>query len=328
MDNILSIDHSDTRVSSNEKRVNGVVVANDISIIGSNGYGIHKGISNGDTFKFGLSAKVLLDDYAQGIHINNIDQALNNYNKFSPVQLDVNRVIDDSLLLSLDSTQMIYPDYKSDVCADSLMSLRTNRKCKITNYKGNKNCGVEINSSVKSVRRRLIMYDKHLSLMFGVKSVRAFLENCKHPDKVLNDCIGAFRVEQSHTSFKTIKNRFKVLKNGLLQVLHSSENVNYNFLEKVQKEAQQMDIFFDAYSDYRLMDVEKMEGRKGICNHFNCDMDMIIAFIRTKVNRTSAYKYIETYREVVRLIKQDQKPLIASSQLINEHIIGLIKKSA
>jgi len=255
---------------------------------------------------------------------------LANFNRVSPVVVNIPKVIASSKFLTCDSTQMIFPKYELRKCCKSLLALRTNRRCKVHPYNKKYNVGIEFNSSIQKEKRRLILYDKYTSLVHGRKDVRAFLANCKNPDLVIKSCIGALRVEQSHTSFKAMKKRFNVADNSLLSVLNSAENANYNYLDSVVQESMQLDLFLDSYGDARLMDIEKIEGRKGIIRQLDYDIDMIRNFIDDKLkSRTVKYKYYKIYEGVLNGLMADElkESLGTSTSDINSHIFELIKTS-
>ena len=169
------------------------------------GFGIGATKVSEDSVLLNLSAKVLLDDYLEGINQNTIAQAFENYNKVSNVMLNIDKALEGQFL-TCDSFQMIRPNYSISDCINSLTLLRTNNNFDVQLYEKQHNEGAVLTHQIKTEKRRLILYNKHKELMLKGKS--KFLANCKAPAKILSSTKGQLRVEQNNASIRSIRNRF------------------------------------------------------------------------------------------------------------------------
>lgn len=329
IDCALDINLNDDRVQRVE-RITSLSRSTSIQVPGERSLGIGRTfIENAKEIKISMSAKSLLDDYLKGISINTIEQVIDNYNSYSPLKLSKNKVIECASLLLCDSTQMIYPTYDLTICRDSMVMLRTNSKCTITSYNKNNNAGIEINSSTKKEKRRLIMYSKHLDLTKSMNSKKSFLNNCKYPNKIINESLGSWRVEQNHTSFKSIRNRFNVQDTKLTSVLNSSINPNYNYLVIVRKGSKNIDLFLDDYKDKSIAQIERLKGVETICNHFKRDINLIASFVKSKTTHRNHYRHLSRYRDAIKAMNDrgmKRATNTTSTNVIN-HIFELVKNS-
>lgn len=283
----------------------------------------------GDVIQLKFSAKVLRDDYLQGISINRIEQAIDNINQVASFQFDKNRIIESALVRTIDSTQMIYPNYALDVCCNSLLTLRTNHRCNVTKHKGKNKLGIVFDSSIKKEKRRMLLYAKYVLMMYGPKHASAFLKHCKNPNDIIKACKGSLRVEQAHTSFKSMRNRFKTIDNRLLSILNSVENVNYNYLLDVKNSSKQIAFEYDNYKGMPLQKVIEYKGLENMLIDFDFDIELIKAYVETKYQSSkSVYKALNKFKNALDMYKKKEMPALGESEEINNHILQLIKECA
>jgi hypothetical protein len=325
----LGINMNDDRIQRVEK-VTSFSRSSSVQIAGESALGIGRTfIENAINIKLSISAKSLLDNYLKGINTNTIEQVIDNYNSYSPLKLDKNKVIEHASILLCDSTQMIYPTYKLSTCRDSMIMLRTNSRCTITSYNKRKNSGIEINSSVKKEKRRLIMYSKHLELTKSMNSKKSFLNNCKDANKIIKQSLGSWRVEQNHTSFKSIRNRFNVQDTRLISVLNSNSNPNYNYLVKIRKNSKDIDLFLDDYKDKSIAQIERLKGVENICNYFDRDINLIASFIKSRTTHRNHYRHLLRYKDAIKAMNDREMKIANSTTTTNviNHIFELVKNS-
>lgn len=306
-------------------------------VLGNKHYGIRRSSVNEgrNEFTIDFSAKILLDDYNKLVSINNIEQCLDRYNEVTPLQIDVQKFIEQSKVINCDTTQMIYPDYDINLCTDSLLMYDTKDRCQVTRYFKKQNSGLVFNASILKEKRRLILYDKYSAIMKGLKSTNIFLSKCSNPQTVIEGCKGALRVEQNHCTLKSIRNRFKVTENNLLNVLSSTETVNYNFFESVERQKkvkQNLGYQFDLFEHVEtksLLEVVKEVGYRGIVAMCDYDIEKVKAVLRSYPDkRSNYYKYLSECRKFLKVMLEEQFQKNNNGQRsdkINNHIFQLIK---
>lgn len=305
-------------------------------VLGNKHYGIRRTEVNEarNEVIIDFSGKILLDDYHKLVSINNIEQCLNRYNEETPLKLNVQKFIDSARVINCDSTQNIYPDFDINLCTDSLMMYDTKNRCQVTRYFKKQNSGIEFNASIQKEKRRLILYDKYSAILKGLKSTNIFLTKCVNPQAVIEACKGSLRVEQTHSSLPSIRNRFKVTENTLLNVLHSVEPVNYNFFESVErkkKKEQKLGYQFDLFAHVKkkkISQVIKEVGYRGVIVMCDYDLEKIKAFCRIYASsRQGFYDSLRLIRPYLQIMLEErfQEKNGQTSDKINEHIFELIK---
>lgn len=315
-----------------------VIEAERYQIKGNPNYGIRRTAirEDSDEVVIDFSAKILLDDYNKLVSKNNIEECLNRYNEVTPIELDVQQFLDKGKVLNCDTTQMIYPDYDINLCTDSLMMYDTKDRCKVVRYFKKQNSGLQFDASIQKEKRRLILYDKYSAITKGLKTTNIFLTKCSNPQAVIDACKGSLRVEQNHSTLKSIRNRFKVTENSLLNVLHSVETVNYNFFESVERTKKvkknlgyQFDLFEFAEGGKKLGEVVKEVGYRGIVAMCDYDIEKIKAVFRSYADeKSSRYSHLSKCRKYLKIMLEEQFQKNHEGQKsdkINKHIFELIK---
>jgi len=278
-----------------------------------------------------LSAKILADNYFDGININNIEQVIDTYNSKSPLKFNKNEVIDNCQLLSADSTEMLYPDYDIQDCLNAMMLFRTNPSysAKMFSDKGKGQTVVIQNLRNKSIKRRYSLYHKHPEISRNIKSNVQFLAQCKKPLKILNDAKKALRSELNNSGKQNIRERFGVVQPDLKMVLQSNKKVNYDFVNGATVGNEPIDLFMGMVENYSHDQMIKEFGRRHIADYFNRDIELIKVMLQTKFSSRSAIhnqmkKYENTILEITEKDIQKVKPEFKADNIIN-HLLELMK---
>jgi hypothetical protein len=199
----------------------------------------------GGSWHLTLSAKVLLDDYLGGIHLNSLERALAHLSPCLEVDLDtlwdanpkVHRfdTTNNIPLASLDA-----PNHK--VVMDALLVSTSNSFFDAKTYGGARQCGIVIQGR-QEAQNRLIAYAKHLDL--ARPKSQPFLDACINPNRLRMEASKQVRIEVNHSNHKTIKQRLNIANIGLREVLTSTSLVNYDYLLKVTNGGKQLALFGD-----------------------------------------------------------------------------------
>jgi len=306
------------------------------------GFGIGATKVSEDSVLLNLSAKVLLDNYLEGINQNTIAQAFENYNKVSNVMLNIDKALEGQFL-TCDSFQMIRPNYSISDCINSLTLLRTNNNFDVQLYEQQHNEGAVLTHQIKTEKRRLILYNKHKELMLKGKS--KFLANCKAPAKILSSTKGLLRVEQNNASIRSIRNRFLITtptkelphldiefgaitkKPKIMEVLQSSQNPNYNFMQKYTSSIKQLDIFNSRYKsiDSCLKDL----GRIGLLKECNYDFTIVRTYLMQNigVSKRQINRQLKQMKETYKNLQMKKNLEDKNPYNITNHLLELIKEA-
>jgi len=199
----------------------------------------------GGSWHLTLSAKVLLDDYLDGIHINSLEKALAHLSPCLEVDLDalwdanpkVHRFDTTSNipLASLDAA-----NHKAVM--DALLISTSNSFFDAKYHGGKRQCGIVIQGR-QEAQNRFIAYAKHLEL--ARPKNKAFLDACINSSRLRMEASKQVRIEVNHSNHKTIKQRLNIANIGLREVLTSTSLVNYDYLLKVTNGGRQLTLFND-----------------------------------------------------------------------------------
>lgn len=339
LSNIIGFDKCHPSVTLDKKINNkNEVVVNAYKINGNKNFGIRQ--TKIDTIKnevvIDFSGKILLDDYTELINANNIDKCLNTFNENTALQLDIQGVLDDSEALNIDTTQMIYPKYSAKMCRDSLLTMQTINRCNVMGYASKRNVGLSFTSSTKKESRRIILYDKELRMLCGLKNELLFLNHCKNPSQVINKCKGSLRVEQNIRSLNSIRNRLQISDNSLASVLTATATPNFDFLNEIKAKkqgldfsGQQLDLFAPIGDRNTIRELIYEYGTRFLIEMCNYDINTIKAVFRNKSDsKSNRNKYIKNIQKTIEKLQSEafsNKNKGAKSIDINNYIFELIK---
>jgi hypothetical protein len=259
---------------------------------------------NKGVFSLETSAKVLGEQYKDGINLNTIERVLDAVNATGIVSINKGEFIDTGKFLRLDVTDNIKIDGAKDMdIVDALMSLRGNSKFQATPYKRTKNYGVTFKNNASSFRERLIAYSK----IHDIKKDRSLLDIvpythlAKEFDKV-------WRVESNIAEFRKIREHLGVLDTGINSVLNSSAKVNYTLLKKIQKNDIQLELFYLDRDDITMGQVIDEFGRRYIVQHCCYEINIIenILLKKCKGRNGQFYREKEKFEQCISKMLTEQ----------------------
>jgi len=238
------------------------------------------------SFKMDFSAKILLDDYFQGISINTIEQAIGMINQLGIVELDEKKVIESGVFHHVDSTNNVdmatydLQNQWNDI-SSSLTLAKSNNRFTAHSYNRLKNKGIEFRGNHTTEKNRLIFYDKPTEL--SLSRNRHFLHSCKNGLALLKSANNILRVECNNTSHKSIRDRFKTKSTNVQQVLQSTAAPNIYMLDKITnpQETNQMILLLNDYipNVHKYKDIKEKEGEKSLIRMCNYDETQYKEFV-------------------------------------------------
>lgn len=240
------------------------------------------------------SAKILKDNYLQGINLNTLEQYTDTINSTGLIHIK-RANIDHAQILLADTTQNIAWNDKTSfsdlIHSIQLCSVNPKYSNDLFNERNNK--GLVFTGNQKTVKCRMIIYDKYTELI-AKKENKLFLESCNNPNKLLNQVKGIIRVEQNNTSFDAIRTRLKVSDNNILSVLNSKENPNYKLLDSITSlhSVEQLELF-ERYrnKDMTIGEIVRMEGMRNIIEKCNYDKILVKEFLKSLSDKWDAWYY-------------------------------------
>lgn len=230
-----------------------------------------------------MSAKVLLNDYSRGLNINTISDAISNINKGNEIRFNSN-FLDSAEILRADITDNIKPLQYSDNFYSSLSSIPIAKKYHIDLYKTKNNLGIVFKGNQKTVRDRMIIYDKCTDIANDKKFGKYV-----NTHKILNDFKGVARVESNHSQFKQLKKFYN--SRNLIDILNSDVKLNYDIFSRITARADSIELsLFNEFEGKKWNDILKYIGYKGLIEMFNYDIQSIELFV-AKFNPNNYRKY-------------------------------------
>jgi len=280
---------------------NGLILTDKMSLNNTGVLGFKSVITDhkNHSSTFELSAKILGSDYIDGINQNTIQKAIETINKTNHVNINVNRFLDKAEVLRCDVTDNIRPDISNETFYKTLASLPIAKKYHTDLYNTKRNLGVVYKGSQKTVRDRIIFYDKTLDIVRDKE-----FRNSPHAHKLYNDFKGVVRVESNHSQFKALNKHFG--NRNLLTVLKSPIKLNYNVFSRITDKTTDVNLaLFNQFEGMKFSSIRNYLGDKGIIELCNHDWQQIELFI--KVYNTNNYRhYKKTIRNVYNTIMTQQ----------------------
>ena len=175
-------------------------------------------VSNETTLE--VSAKILKQNYIEGINKNTIVEVIENINETNLINFDTNKFIDSATFLRLDVTDNVKIPGDNTQLYKTLANIPLAQKYHTSFYKRKNNLGVVWKGEQTSKKDRFICYDKTKEL-YRDKS----LYSTDYRNKIMNDFVDVNRFEQNLVSFKAIREYYKT--NNLKDVLVSDTKANY-----------------------------------------------------------------------------------------------------
>lgn len=257
---------------------------------------------------FSTSAKILKENYYDGISLNTIEQFHHNIEKSGLCKIHVCDLLEHGKVLTVDNTTNIELDSLRKSVDAVVRHGSINGSYEIDHYRETN--GYVARRKVKSYKERQIGYCKIAD--FNKADSKAF--NLDHPQAIRRFTKNTLRVESNCTSFKRIRDTYNILDTRLGTVLNSTENVNLKLFQKIISKGKQLDIFGDYFDGMSLPEIAKEIGYKGILARFENDLISAKLWIRTTYTKGKHYYY---YRLLDDAYTRLNAPEI---ELTNKHI--------
>ena len=276
IDNLSILNNSyfteDIKKRKDDIFVNKLILDNN-DVFGLKGLSVDK-LNNNFTIEF--SAKTLKQDYYRSININTIEQVLDNINKQSIFNISKD-FINDAELLKVDVTDNIRPlnynEAEKKGFYQTLATIPTAQKCNIDLWTVKNNFGIVYRGNQKTVRDRMIIYDKTKELVKDSKFSKEV-----NMTKLLNNFKGVARVESNHSQFRFIKKHYET--RSLVAVLSADVKLNYKIFDRISTKSNILELkLFNQFEDMRWHDIRSYIGDKGIIEMFNYDWQKIEIFV-------------------------------------------------
>jgi len=238
------------------------------------------------------SAKALKDQYFDLININTVERLFGSFNDTSCITLDIGKAVEQAELLRVDTTQNLRLPESGITYVNSLNHVRLDVKYQVEPYRKNDNTGIVFMGKQTSFKERQVFYDKLLDVRKDKDLIKAVGYS-----NLERQFTGVLRAESNFTKLSKIRDYCGGSTN-LLQVLKSRSTPNYSIFKKITNRYTSIPLFEDYDDSVKLMDIEKLEGRKKIVKDLGYDLDLIYQFIDSKVKGGNG-RYKKQYREVV-----------------------------
>jgi len=241
-----------------------------------------------------VSAKILLDNYLDGITINTFAQVIETINSTNYVLLDLEGCYNHGRFLKIDTTNNIHMSgYNHDlvgnwgVISPQLVNAINNNHFYPKVYAASTNKGITFMGDQQVEKNRLIAYVKIIELQTAKN--RDFMRSLSNPLLMYNNAKDVLRIECNHTSFKSIKSRMQIGDVFIKSVLSQGKNPNVWMLDKITQpnKVNQLLLFLDQYppNQYKFDMLIRIEGLsqlirkanyceatiKGIIKSYDCD---------------------------------------------------------
>ena len=236
------------------------------------------------------SAKILHDQYMEGITANTIERVFDQINHTGVIDLNPAKSIETGILLRGDITRNIEVDYPVSEYTGALGLMPVNDKYIIDRYKG----ATVFRGKQKTFKERMIVYDKATEVKRD-KEMRGYIKN-----------IGNIaRVETNLAQQKRIRYYFDT--NILQGILMHPVKPNYLLFEKITHRAPNEVLeLFDRYKDTKgLAELLKNEGMRNIIRILNFDIELIKQFISKQVKGNIRSRYLPEWIAVINQMYQE-----------------------
>ena len=159
------------------------------------------------------------------------------------------------------------------------------------------NLGVTWKGTQKSLKDRMICYDKAIHLKFKDKS----LHKTDYCNKVMNDFKDVARFEQNLTALDKIRGYYKT--NNLKDVLTSDVKANYLKFDKMTRDNKELVLFDDEFYGMNFKQIRNRLGDERIIDMHNLDWNRILNFIKIH-NKNNWHRYQKELKDVFNKMQQ------------------------
>lgn len=237
-----------------------------------------------DAFIMEASAKILSDNYLQGININTLQQFIDTVEKITGIRI-TNEALEHSELLKVDFTEN--PEFDMKFWNELKTALHLSclhQNYQINNYTKGANNGLVIAGIFSSKKDRLIIYSKGNELERDNKANRTFAKQCSNFEALKKQAMNKARVEVNSVSKKQTVNLCKTINNKLLPILQSTEKPAYNTMQRLSKNNLEVSSAMGLLnSKQSLRDIERETGIRNIIARLQYSEEMIISFLKFKL---------------------------------------------
>jgi hypothetical protein len=292
-----AINHIDTTYLTHQTQVKNNQVIKDIHSIGS--YDLPVGLggisidNNRQVVNISGSAKLLGENYLNGINKNTFAQYIDTINQLGIIELDVYKTFEKGIYHKIDTTNNIDMGLVYDLNSQwsdilgYLCIAKMNDRFDIDDYDKKHNQGITYKGNQQE-KNRLIIYRKYLDLSKTTDkkgiSNKQFFSSIKNPVKFLESTKNILRVETNHTTHRSIKSRHNVGSNTIMDVLTNGVNYNPYMLDKITQPHRQNQLLmvFNEYNpdSHSIQDVIQLEGIKNIIRSANYDESTLKKFVK------------------------------------------------
>lgn len=314
---VQSIQQKEGEVLSDKYAINGI----------SPGFNYFEVNTKKQTVILGTSAKILKDDYLKGINKNSIEQVLDEVNRQGKGILEVDpfEVVNEGRFLSVDATNNLEIDLHPLKYLDALHSYKVNTRYKVDYNNTKDNQGIVFSGIQKSFKERLIIYNKFIELTNKHEN-RPFLESVKNVPRLLNTCKSILRVESNNVQLRKIRERFNIPNTGVLNVLESPSNPNYNLVMKIVKGSEQLSLFDELDGFKSFNQFEKFKGQQTIIRECNFDLEFIEQLMRHFFSeKTNISKQKKEYRGLIYSMMEQERIEKSGEPGLVERVLELLK---
>ncbi len=290
-----------------------------------------------ELLKLQFSAKILLDNYFQGINKNTIHNAIDNINQLGIIDVDVNKVIDNGNFQNIDNTNNVnmgWYDMQSrwKEFITSMSIAKNNSLFSTHTWNRSNNKGIEYRGGQTTKKNRFIMYDKFIDLTQPKN--QQFLSACSNPLALLNSSKNILRIESNTTNFSTIRERCKTTTTNVNEVLNGMGMPNIYMLDKITQpnKVNQMQMMFDEYDPgkFNFKQVMELEGIKHIIKSFNYDEEQLKQFVyaydkyETAKKNWNGRKGYPGIKHMLQQLKQIEQTNTPEKNIVLDHVRQLL----
>lgn len=243
-----------------------------------------------DKVTYEVSAKILRDDYLQGINLNTLDQVIDTINNTGLTDI---KSVSNAECYRIDTTQNI--EWVNTKPIDLILALQVNSlNPGFDNiiYDSKFEKSIKYVAKTKSISTRLTCYYKYLEIIQAKN--KPFLESCNRPGKLIEKTQTIMRLEQNTTALKEMRSRLCIDDNNLMSVLNAKANTNYTLLKKITSvdSVEQLE-FFQRWQgqDITPGEIFTRIGKEGVIKSCNYDSKLIIAWLKSKTKYWDSYWY-------------------------------------
>ena len=266
-----------------------------IGIRGLNRISIDK-LSNTTTIE--VSAKILKQNYFEGINKNTLNEVIDNINSHNIVKFNSNNLIDKATILRMDVTDNVKIKLLNrSVLYQTLSTIPLPKVIQTTLNNTKQNLGVTWKGTQTSLKDRMIAYDKAIQLKFKDKS----LHKTDYCNKVMNDFKDVVRFEQNIVTLEAIRGYYKT--NNLKDVLTSDVKANYLKFDKMTRNNKELVLFDDEFYGMNFKQIRNRLGDERIIDMHNFDWNRILNFIKIH-NKNNWHRYQKELKDVFKILQQ------------------------